>query len=77
MESRDTFLSSARDNHNEFSTLRRAQHSTMALLVELSSPTISGSSSACAICGKSCGIRYYAVGNEDKGSCSRCYSIMK
>jgi E1A/CREB-binding protein len=35
MDGRDAFLSMARDKHWEFSTLRRAKYSTMAMLYEL------------------------------------------
>lgn len=35
MDGRDAFLTMARDKHQEFSSLRRAKYSTMALLYEL------------------------------------------
>ena len=35
MDGRDSFLTLAREKHFEFSSLRRAKHSTMALLYEL------------------------------------------
>ena len=35
MDGRDAFLSQARDKHHEFSSLRRAKYSTMAMLYEL------------------------------------------
>lgn len=35
MDGRDAFLTMARDRHYEFSSLRRAKYSTMAMLYEL------------------------------------------
>lgn len=35
MDGRDAFLTMARDKHQEFSSLRRAKYSTMAMLYEI------------------------------------------
>ncbi|CAF2062752.1 unnamed protein product [Rotaria magnacalcarata] len=77
MESRDAFLSFARDKHCEFSSLRRAKYSTMASLIELHSSTADKISYTCNSCRQLCDIRYHCTVCDDYDLCSKCYSTVK
>ncbi|CAF3707592.1 unnamed protein product [Rotaria sp. Silwood1] len=77
MESRDAFLSFARDKHCEFSSLRRAKYSTMASLIELHSSTADKISYTCNSCRQLCDIRYHCTVCDDYDLCSKCYTTVK
>ena len=77
MESRDAFLSFARDKHCEFSSLRRAKYSTMASLIELHSSTSDKISYTCNSCRQLCDIRYHCTVCDDYDLCSKCYTTIK
>ena len=77
MESRDAFLSFARDKHCEFSSLRRAKYSTMVSLIELHSATADKISYTCNACRQQCDVRYRCTVCEDYDLCTKCYSTIK
>jgi len=77
MESRDAFLSFARDKHCEFSSLRRAKYSTMASLIDLHSSTADKLSYTCNSCRQLCDIRYHCTVCDDYDLCSKCYAAVK
>ena len=58
MDGRDSFLTSAREKHWEFSSLRRAKASTQAMLYELHNQG-SNFIYTCNSCGRSVEIRYH------------------
>ena len=77
MESRDAFLSFARDKHCEFSTIRRAKYSTMVSLIELHSSTADKISYTCNACRQQCDVRYHCTICEDYDLCTNCYTTKK
>jgi E1A/CREB-binding protein len=77
MESRDAFLTFARDKHCEFSSLRRAKYSTMSSLIELHSSTADKVSYTCNSCRQLCDIRYHCTVCDDYDLCSKCHSAVK
>jgi E1A/CREB-binding protein len=77
MESRDAFLSFARDKHCEFSSLRRAKYSTMVSLIELHSSTADKISYTCNACRQQCEVRYHCTICEDYDLCTKCYPTIK
>jgi E1A/CREB-binding protein len=77
MESRDAFLSFARDKHCEFSSVRRAKYSTMVSLIELHSSTADKISYSCDSCRQQCDVRYHCTVCEDYDLCTKCYTTIK
>ncbi|CAF1038610.1 unnamed protein product, partial [Didymodactylos carnosus] len=77
MDTRDSFLNFARDKHHEFSTLRRAKFSTMAILYELHSSTTDKFTYNCDQCRQPCDARYHCTVCEDYDLCLKCYQTVK
>ncbi|CAF1312058.1 unnamed protein product [Adineta steineri] len=77
MESRDAFLTFAREKHCEFSSLRRAKYSTLASLIELHSSTADKISYTCNSCRQLCDVRYHCTVCDDYDLCSKCYTTIK
>ena len=75
MDTRDAFLNFARDNHYEFSSLRRAKFSTLALLYELHTSTIDKFTYNCNACRQQCNTRYHCTVCKDFDLCEKCYNI--
>eukprot|EP00118_Oscarella_pearsei_P006690 m.30696 g.30696 ORF g.30696 m.30696 type:complete len:1866 (+) comp31380_c0_seq1:236-5833(+) len=73
MDGRDVFLTMARDKHYEFSSLRRAKFSTMAMLVELHNISQDRFVYTCNECGKHVETRYHCTECEDYDLCVPCY----
>lgn len=61
MDGRETFLTLAYEKHYEFSTLRRAQFSTMAMLYELHSHALDRYMYTCNNCAKYVETRYHCT----------------
>lgn len=61
MDGRDAFLTLARDKHYEFSSLRRAKFSTMAMLVELHNQGQDRFVYTCNLCKRHIETRYHCV----------------
>ena len=77
MESRDAFLSFAREKHCEFSSLRRAKYSSVQFLVELHSSSSDKGSYTCNACRQICDTRYHCTVCDDYDLCSKCYTTVK
>ncbi|CAF3311699.1 unnamed protein product [Rotaria socialis] len=73
MDTRDAFLNFARDKHYEFSSLRRAKFSTLALLYELHTSTTDKFTYNCNACRQQCEIRYHCTVCDDFDLCEKCY----
>ncbi len=73
MNGRDEFLNFARDKHHEFSTLRRAKYSTMALLYELHNQASEKFTYTCNKCKMQMEVRYHCTVCEDFDLCVTCY----
>jgi E1A/CREB-binding protein len=73
MNGRDEFLNFARDKHYEFSSLRRAKYSTMALLYELHNQNSEKFVYTCNKCRNTMEIRYHCMTCEDFDLCTQCY----
>lgn len=61
MDGRDAFLTLAREKHYEFSSLRRAKFSTMAMLVELHNQGQDRFVYTCNLCKRHIETRYHCV----------------
>lgn len=61
MDGRDAFLTLAREKHYEFSSLRRAKFSTMAMLVELHNQGQDRFVYTCNLCRRHIETRYHCV----------------
>lgn len=73
MEGRDAFLTLSRDKHWEFSSLRRAKFSTMAMLVELHNQGSDRFVYNCNLCKNQIITRYHCTVCEDFDLCTVCY----
>ncbi|KAK3749980.1 hypothetical protein QZH41_007300 [Actinostola sp. cb2023] len=73
MDGRDAFLTLAREKHYEFSSLRRAKFSTMAMLVELHNQGQDRFVYTCNLCKRHIETRYHCVECEDYDLCVPCY----
>ena len=76
MDGRDPFLSKARDEHWEFSSLRRTKYSTMSLLYKLHNPDnkFAGEEYMCNECQANCTTRYHCKECKDFDLCLKCYA---
>eukprot|EP00605_Chrysophyceae_sp_TOSAG23-4_P000433 GSChrysophyteH1.ASY1.ANO1.490.1 assembled CDS len=76
VDSRHTFLEMCQFRHYEFSSLRRAKHSSMMLLYHLHNPYRSNTRPACVVCrGVIRDIRWHCGdGCPDSDTCQDCYS---
>lgn len=72
MNGRDEFLNFAKDKHHEFSTLRRAKYSTMALLYELHNQGNEKFVYTCNTCRAQMESRYHCTVCEDFDQCAKC-----
>jgi len=75
MDTRDAFLNFAREKHYEFSSLRRAKFSTMALLYELHTSTTDKLTYTCNMCRQPCDVRFHCTVCEDYDLCEKCSNI--
>ena len=73
MNGRDEFLNFARDKHHEFSSLRRAKYSSMALLWELHTQNTKNVTYTCDKCRQSVESRYHCTVCQDFDLCIQCY----
>ena len=73
MNGRDEFLNFARDKHHEFSSLRRAKYSSMALLYELHNQGNEKFVYTCNKCRSQMDYRYHCTVCEDFDLCPTCY----
>ena len=73
MNGRDEFLNFARDKHHEFSSLRRAKYSSMALLYELHNQGNEKFVYTCNKCKASVESRYHCTVCDDYDLCIACY----
>ncbi|XP_028935153.1 histone acetyltransferase p300 isoform X2 [Ornithorhynchus anatinus] len=77
MDGRDAFLTLARDKHLEFSSLRRAQWSTMCMLVELHTQSQDRFVYTCNECKHHVETRWHCTVCEDYDLCITCYNTKK
>lgn len=76
MDGRDAFLTLAREKHYEFSSLRRAKYSSVALLYELHNSTNGGFVYTCNKCKRHVGdTRYHCTVCEDFDLCASCHKV--
>jgi E1A/CREB-binding protein len=73
MNGRDEFLNFARDKHYEFSSLRRAKYSTMALLYELHNQNSEKFVYTCNKCRNTMEVRFHCMTCDDFDLCTQCY----
>jgi E1A/CREB-binding protein len=73
MNGRDEFLNFARDKHHEFSSLRRAKYSSMALLWELHTQNNEKFTYTCDKCRQSVESRYHCTVCADFDLCIQCF----
>ncbi|XP_077560859.1 CREB-binding protein-like [Haemaphysalis longicornis] len=73
MEGRDSFLTFAREKHYEFSSLRRAKYSSMALLYELHNQRLSRFTYTCIGCKSHVEPRHHCAVCDDFHLCVACY----
>ncbi|CAF0704154.1 unnamed protein product [Brachionus calyciflorus] len=73
MNGRDEFLNFARDKHHEFSSLRRAKYSSLALLYELHNQNNEKFIYTCNKCKCQMEVRYHCTVCEDFDLCFTCY----
>ncbi|XP_013855486.1 histone acetyltransferase p300, partial [Austrofundulus limnaeus] len=74
MDGRDAFLTLARDKHLEFSSLRRAQWSSMCMLVELHNQSQDRFVYTCNECKHHVETRFHCTVCEDYDLCITCYN---
>jgi E1A/CREB-binding protein len=75
METPNAFLNFACNKNYEFSSLRRAKFSTMALLYELHTSTTERFRYYCNRCRQQCDTCYYCTVCDDFNLCEKCYNI--
>ena len=73
MDGRDAFLTTAREKHLEFSSLRRCKFSTQTLLYELHTQNQDKFVYTCNSCSKSVETRYHCTVCEDYDLCTACF----
>lgn len=75
MDGRDPFLNKARDEHWEFSTLRRTKYSSMCFLYTLHNPDnrFSSESFSCNVCEARITTRWHCKSCGDFDLCQKCY----
>ncbi|EDV20569.1 uncharacterized protein TRIADDRAFT_60973 [Trichoplax adhaerens] len=73
MDGRDAFLTLAREKHFEFSSLRRAKYSTIAMLVELHNQGQDRFVYTCNNCSNHVETRYHCSICDDFDLCLSCY----
>uniref|UniRef100_A0A1Y1MJM8 histone acetyltransferase n=1 Tax=Photinus pyralis TaxID=7054 RepID=A0A1Y1MJM8_PHOPY len=73
MDGRDAFLTMAREKHFEFSSLRRAKYSTMAMLYELHNQGQDKFVYTCNNCKAHVETRYHCTICDDFDLCIQCY----
>lgn len=73
MDGRDSFLTMAREKHYEFSSLRRAKFSTMAMLYELHNQGQDKFVYTCNSCRANVETRYHCMTCDDFDLCIQCY----
>ncbi|KAL0268194.1 UNVERIFIED_CONTAM: hypothetical protein PYX00_010225 [Menopon gallinae] len=73
MDGRDAFLTMARERHYEFSSLRRAKYSSMAMLYELHNQGQDKFVYTCNNCKSHVETRYHCTHCEDFDLCVQCY----
>ncbi|XP_013791744.2 CREB-binding protein-like [Limulus polyphemus] len=73
MDGRDAFLTSAREKHHEFSSLRRAKYSTMAMLYELHNQGQDRFVYTCNSCKAHVETRYHCTVCDDFDLCIPCF----
>ncbi|ODN03688.1 CREB-binding protein, partial [Orchesella cincta] len=73
MDGRDAFLTLARDKHYEFSSLRRAKYSTMAMLYELHNQGQDRFVYTCNNCKNHVETRYHCTVCDDFDLCVGCF----
>ncbi|KAK6630216.1 hypothetical protein RUM43_015009 [Polyplax serrata] len=73
MDGRDAFLTMAREKHYEFSSLRRAKYSSMAMLYELHNQGQDKFVYTCNNCKSHVETRYHCTQCEDFDLCVQCY----
>lgn len=73
MDGRDAFLTMAREKHYEFSSLRRAKYSTMAMLYELHNQGQDKFVYTCNSCKGHVETRYHCTVCDDFDLCIQCY----
>ena len=73
MDGRDTFLSLARENNYEFSSLRRVKYSTMTMLYEIHSQGQEKFIYTCNRCNSQVETRYHCTICDDFDLCMKCY----
>lgn len=74
MDGRDAFLTMAREKHFEFSSLRRAKWSTMAMLIELHTSGQDKFTYMCNRCRNNVETRYQCTVCHDYDLCIPCYN---
>ncbi|CAL1280153.1 unnamed protein product [Larinioides sclopetarius] len=74
MDGRDTFLTMAREKHYEFSSLRRAKFSTMAMLYQLHNQGQDQFVYTCNNCKSNVETRYHCTVCDDFDLCLKCYN---
>lgn len=77
MDSRDSFLQMARERHLEFSSLRRAKYSTMAMLYELHNEGRQSFLYTCNVCKSQIETRWHCSECDEYDLCVRCYKLEK